>query len=156
VTHVRAATADDLTAIASMYAALHREEWAATGGRPPGAAAQVVEPEWLGEVQAAHDDASTSLFVAEADGAAVGTIRVELAERPYFRIAEIRRLYVAPEWRRHGVASRLMRVAEDAARTGGAAQVRLTVLVGNAGASALYRALGYGEFAIRYAKPIDS
>jgi ribosomal protein S18 acetylase RimI-like enzyme len=155
VTNVRTATADDLPAIAALYAALHAEEWAASGGRPPAAAAAGVEPDWLSEVRGAHTDAATSLFLAEADGVPIGTVRVELAERPYFRIAEIRRLYVAPDWRRRGVASELMRVAEQAARAGGAAQVRLTVLAGNDGASALYLALGYGEFAIRYAKPLD-
>jgi ribosomal protein S18 acetylase RimI-like enzyme len=79
---------------------------------------------------------------------------VELAERPYFRIADIRRVYVVPGWRRRGVATQLMRAAEQAARDAGAKEARLSVVAENAAALRLYEALGYGHFAIRLAKRI--
>jgi ribosomal protein S18 acetylase RimI-like enzyme len=149
MTSVRPAGGDDLTAIATQYADLHREQWTASPQlRPDGDR----EPDWPGEVRAALDDPAAHLFVAEADGQLIGTVRVEFAERPFFRIAEVHRLYVRPEWRRRGVASELMRVAEATAREGGAAEVRLTVLAGNEAALRFYRIGQYHHFATRLAK----
>ncbi len=149
MTSVRPASEDDLPAIARQYADLHREQWTASPQlRPDGDR----EPDWLGEVRAALDDPATHLVVAETDGQLIGTVRVEFAERPFFRIAEVHRLYVRPEWRRRGVASELMRVAETTARDGGAAEVRLTVLAGNEPAMQFYDVRDYRHFATRLAK----
>lgn len=148
---IRTATTADAAAIAEQYAALHRDQWESGGREPPGADR---EPDWLSEVIAALEAPNVRTFVAEADGRVIGTARVELAERPYFRIADIRRVYVEPAWRRRGVASELMRVAETAARESGAKEARLSVVAENAAALRLYEALGYGHFAIRLAKRI--
>ena len=144
---IREATPADAAAIAEMYVALHDDQWRA-GDAPRGAH----EPDWLAEVHAAMDSATTRVFVAEVDGAVVGTARVEFAERPYFRIAEIRRVYVRPAWRRQGVATELMRVGEEAARDGGAGEVRLSVVAENELALRFYERRGYGHFAIRLRK----
>ncbi|HEX6129680.1 MAG TPA: GNAT family N-acetyltransferase [Candidatus Limnocylindria bacterium] len=148
---VRPATAADAPAIAEQYAALHRDQWEGGGAEPPRADH---EPDWLSEVVAALEAANARIFVADAEGRVIGTARVELAERPYFRIADIRRVYVVPDWRRRGVATQLMRVAEQAARDGGAKEARLSVVAENAAALRLYEALGYGHFAVRLAKRI--
>ena len=148
---VRPATQADAPAIAEQYAALHRDQWEGGGGEPPH---DDHEPDWLSEVVTALDAPHVRTFVAEAGGRVIGTARVELAERPYFRIADIRRVYVDPAWRRRGVASELMRVAEAAAREGGAKEARLSVVAENASALQLYRKLGYGHFAVRLAKRI--
>jgi ribosomal protein S18 acetylase RimI-like enzyme len=151
VIRVRPATEADAAQVAEQYGQLHQDQWTGGGIEPPHAAH---EPDWLAEVQAslASDDVRT--FVAEADGRIVGTARVEFAERPYFRIADIRRVYVVPAWRRRGVASELMRVAEETAHQGGAKEVRLSVVAENAPALRLYEKLGYGHFAVRLAKRI--
>jgi ribosomal protein S18 acetylase RimI-like enzyme len=151
VIRVRAATEADAAAIAEQYVALHRDQWERGGGEPPH---DDHEPDWLSEVAAALASPDVRTFVAEADGRLVGTARVELAERPYFRIADIRRVYVVPGWRRRGVATQLMRAAEQAARDAGAKEARLSVVAENAAALRLYEALGYGHFAIRLAKRI--
>lgn len=151
MTRVRPATAADAAQVAEQYGQLHHDQWAGGGAEPPRADH---EPDWLSEVHAALSSEDVRLFVAEADGTIVGTARVEFAERPYFRIADIRRVYVVPAWRRRGVATELMRVAEDAARRGGAREVRLSVVAENAPALRLYRKLGYGHFAVRLAKRI--
>lgn len=148
---IRAATSADAAAVAEQYAALHRDQWESGGREPPRADH---EPDWLAEVLASLDAPNVRTFVAEAEDRVIGTARVELAERPYFRIADIRRVYVEPAWRRRGVASELMRVAEAAAREGGAKEARLSVVAENAAALRLYEALGYGHFAIRLAKRI--
>jgi ribosomal protein S18 acetylase RimI-like enzyme len=145
---IRRATEADAVKIADQYAGLHRDQWA-SGATPPRADR---DPDWLSEVHQALASADARVFVAEASGAVIGTARVEFAERPYFRIAEIRRVYVLPEWRRRGVAGELMRVAEDAARDGGAREVRLSVVAENEDAIGFYRRRGYGDFAIRLRK----
>ncbi|HSM37827.1 MAG TPA: GNAT family N-acetyltransferase [Candidatus Limnocylindrales bacterium] len=147
---IRPATADDAAEIADQYALLHADQWSA-GGTPPRADH---DPDWLAEVTTALASPGTSLFVAEADGVVVGTARIEFAERPYFRIADVRRVYVRPAWRRRGVGVELMRAAEAAAMEGGAAEVRLSVVPENEPALAFYRHLGYGDFAIRLSKRI--
>lgn len=148
---IRPATQADAPDIAEQYAALHRDQWAGGGSEPPHADH---EPDWHSEVLASLATDDVRVFVAEADGRLIGTARVEFAERPYFRIADIRRVYVVPEWRRRGIASELMRVAEETARQGGASEVRLSVVAENGPALRLYQKLGYGHFAVRLAKRI--
>lgn len=151
VIRVRPATPADAPAIALQYAALHRDQWESGGGEPPH---DDHDPDWLSEVTAALASPDVRTFVAEAEGRLVGTARVELAERPYFRIADIRRVFVVPDWRRRGVATALMGVAEQAARDGGAKETRLSVVAENEAALRLYETLGYGHFAVRLAKRI--
>jgi ribosomal protein S18 acetylase RimI-like enzyme len=147
---VRRATEADTDTIGGMYAALHGDQWE-HGGEPPRAER---EPDWRSEVVASLAAEHIITLVAEAGGEIVGTARLEFGERPYFRIADIRRVYVRPDWRRRGVAGALMRAAEDAARGGGAREARLSVVAENEPALALYRRLGYRHFAIRLAKRI--
>lgn len=149
---IRPATEADAGEIADHYAGLHVDQWAGRVTPPAGDH----EPDWGAEVRQALASPDTRLFVAEADGRPIGTARVEFAERPYFRIAEIRRVYVRPDWRRRGVASELMRVAEGAAREGGAREVRLSVVTENAEAIDFYRKRGYGDFALRLRKRIPA
>lgn len=144
---VRLATEADAAEIADQYAALHRDQWAS--GEPPHGER---EPDWLSEVRQALADPATRIFVAEADGAVIGTARIEFAERPYFRIVDVRRVFVRAEWRRRGVAGQLMRAAEEAAVAGGAREARLTVVTENEPAITFYRHRGYGDFAIRLRK----
>lgn len=144
---VRPATDADAAEIADQYAALHRDQW--MSGEPPQGDH---EPDWLAEVHEALAEPATRLLVAEVDGAVVGTARVEFAERPYFRIVDVRRVFVRAEWRRHGVAGELMRVAEQEAVDGGAREARLTVVSENEPAISFYRHRGYGDFAIRLRK----
>jgi GNAT superfamily N-acetyltransferase len=144
---IRLAREADASAIADQYAALHRDQWAS--GEPPHGDH---EPDWLSEVRAALADPATRLFVAEADGSVIGTARIEFAERPYFRIADVRRVFVRAEWRRQGVAGQLMRAVEEAAVAGGAREARLTVVTENDPAITFYRNRGYGDFAIRLRK----
>lgn len=148
---IRRATPADAAAVAAQYAALHEDQWEGAGQAPRGGH----EPDWLGEVLQALSSDTTTLFVAEAGGEVIGTARVELAERPYFRIADIRRVYVRPEWRRRGVATALMTAAEDAAGAGGAREVRLSVVAENSTALAFYARRGFDHFAIRLRKRID-
>jgi GNAT superfamily N-acetyltransferase len=59
--------------------------------------------------------------------------------------AEIKRMWVAPHARRHGVGRRLLAALEDAARAAGHRRVVLDTSWGHSEALAMYRALGYTE-----------
>jgi [ribosomal protein S18]-alanine N-acetyltransferase len=54
-------------------------------------------------------------------------------------------LDVAPAWRRHGLARRLMAEVEAKARAMGAQSIALHVFTGNFGAIRFYEEIGYGR-----------
>jgi GNAT superfamily N-acetyltransferase len=72
------------------------------------------------------------------DGIACGGLR-----RLDPQTAEVKRMFVAPEHRRHGHARRLLRELEDAARKLGYARVRLDTGPLQPEAAALYASSGY-------------
>ncbi len=89
-------------------------------------------------------------ILAEVDGQAAGFACLRLVpymsgDEPY---AELTDLFVAAPFRRRGVARALIAEVERMARAGGAADVIILTGFDNAGAQALYRALGYGDYAI--------
>ncbi len=63
------------------------------------------------------------------------------ADRP----AEIKRMYVVPEYRRRGLARRLLQFLEQSARTAGADAIVLETGLPQADAVQLYRSSGYTE-----------
>jgi ribosomal protein S18 acetylase RimI-like enzyme len=146
---VRPATDADAEPIAHLYEELHDAEW---HGHPP---FPIAYEAFLDEARSVLASGDARVLVASSGEAVIGTARVELAWRPYGPIGEIRRVVVSEAWRRHGVATRLMAAAEEAARAMGTGNLRLTVVSGNADARRLYERLGYEEFAIRYRKRID-
>ncbi len=87
----------------------------------------------------------TILLVAWRDGVLAGTVQVGLDTPPNQpHRAEIRKLLVAPEARRGGVARALMQAAEQAAHDAERTLLTLDTRAGDA-AEPLYRALGWTE-----------
>ena len=82
-----------------------------------------------------------SYLVAEQDGLVVGHAVASVAGD----IAELQRIAVAPEQRRHGLASALLDAVVEVSRTGGADRLLLEVREDNAGALAFYAARGFVE-----------
>lgn len=78
-------------------------------------------------------------FVARLDGRVVGTIMAGYDGHRGW----IYRVAVAPEVRRRGIGSALMRHAEQALKDRGCPKVNLQVHSANAGVAAFYEALGY-------------
>jgi GNAT superfamily N-acetyltransferase len=62
-------------------------------------------------------------------------------------VAEVKRMYVQPEARSHGVAAALLRTLEEAAQAMGYARVRLDTGPKQVTAQRLYRSAGYAEIA---------
>jgi GNAT superfamily N-acetyltransferase len=73
----------------------------------------------------------------------LGHAHLALTDPPELQDVEVR-----PEHRRRGVASSITTAAEQAAGARGYDRLRLQVSVGNDGAQALYRTLGYGDTGI--------
>ena len=132
---VRPFEAADADAVATLVAALNREE-GYNRATPPDAA----------ELRAAFlgADAAGFLLVAEVEAAPVGyatghaTYETEFAARGFY----MGDLYVAREHRRHGIGRALVAAMAAEARARGARFLWWTALPGNAGAHGFYRAIG--------------
>ena len=100
-------------------------------------------------------EAHETLIVAEVGGRLTGfaSLRVtpSLDPAPY---AELSDLFVAPESRRLGIASKLVRYVEGLARERGADHVIVLTGRSNAEAEAFYRSAGYEEHAVALRKPL--
>jgi predicted N-acetyltransferase YhbS len=118
--------------VATIAAWLHAEWWAAEGY------SRAATEAWL---RAAGGPAAPCAFVAEIDGAPVGTATLDtddLPARPELS-PWLASVLVAPSWRGSGVASALVRHVEDAARALG--HRRLWLFTPDA--SAFYAARGW-------------
>jgi len=84
-----------------------------------------------------------ALFIADRGGQPCGC--VGLARCSQERTAEIRRLYVRPDWRGNGIARTLMHHAHHHAGQHGMTRLILDVLPGRTHVISFYRQLGYTE-----------
>jgi ribosomal protein S18 acetylase RimI-like enzyme len=93
-----------------------------------------------------------ALLIAREANTALGCV----AMRPLgVGVAEMKRLYVAPEGRGRGVGRALTRAIIDAARAAGHTELRLDTLAPMREAQALYRSLGFTEIAPYNDNPPD-
>jgi GNAT superfamily N-acetyltransferase len=81
-------------------------------------------------------------FVVRADGqpAACGGVRLVADDGGY---GEVKRMYVRPAYRGHGLAKRVLLALEDAARTEGVGRLRLETGSYQTAAIALYERMGF-------------
>jgi putative acetyltransferase len=84
-----------------------------------------------------------ALLLAELEGKVVGCVALRPLEPP--QTAELKRLYVRPAGRGHGLGMALTLAALEHARGAGYRWVRLDTLPGMSEAQALYRRLGFRE-----------
>jgi GNAT superfamily N-acetyltransferase len=84
------------------------------------------------------------LWIARATDTGLGCV----ALRPFdAAIAEVKRMYVDPHWRGHGVGRALLEALIAGARTRGYATLRLGTLQDMTEAQSLYRSLGFAPIA---------
>jgi putative acetyltransferase len=81
-----------------------------------------------------------SFWIAEEAGALIGTYGLERIDA---RTAELRRMYVAPEARRRGIARALLAHAEQQCRAAGFTRLQLATAELQHAALAFYRAAGF-------------
>ena len=103
----------------------------------------------------AHDERQ-ALLVSRAQGRISGLLALDFM---YYlpldaMTCRITALVIAPDAQRQGLGRWLLREAERRARLGGAARIELTSAAQRTDAHAFYRACGYAESSLRFAKPL--
>jgi putative acetyltransferase len=96
--------------------------------------------EEIGRVADYYGERNGGFWVAESAGAVVGMFGLEPAGPDAM---ELRRMYVAPEARRRGIARQMLVFAEDECRRRGLQSLTLSTSELQGEALALYRAAGY-------------
>ena len=92
-----------------------------------------------------------ALWLASVDGAPVGACGL----KPFAPgICELKRLYVRPEGRGHGLGERLTRAAVDGARDHGYGTMYLDTNAGLVHANAIYERLGFTDIPPYYDNPL--
>ena len=142
---IRAICADDPTALA-LVRAMVEELDVVYGGRLDDPAAPTATPEEMSPPGGAF-------VVVYDDGAPVAGGGVKRLDD---ETAEIKRMYVVPDARSRGLARRLLRALEEAARGLGYARVRLDTGPLQPHAQALYESEGYREIPDYNANPYAS
>ncbi len=94
----------------------------------------------IGRISEYYDRHGGSFWVARCDHALVGMFGLE---RKDVGIMELRRMYVAPERRRRGIAREMLSFAEAHCRSEGVRELHLSTSELQQAALALYRASGY-------------
>ena len=115
----------------------------------------VEEPEtWEDEWKDTLDDIRAGgVFLAEDDEGPVGVARIESTERGR---AHVQLVHVRERGRRQGVAKALLRACVAVAREQGAAYVSLEVLTSNERAVTVWRRLGFQEYSLAMAAPVEA
>ena len=122
---------------------------AATGtATPEEIRARSVDPVYLAAFDSVAASPDNALFVAELDGAVVGTFQVTLipgiAQAGRLR-AKLESVHVAPELRGRGIGRVMIAHAIDFARSKGAGLVELSSNKSRTDAHRFYRTLGFSQ-----------
>lgn len=92
-----------------------------------------------------------ALLVCDHGGALAGGVAMRRIDA---QICEMKRLYVRPDFRGHGIGRILAEAVIDAARQVGYRRMRLDTLPGMDDAQRLYALLGFAEIAPYYENPV--
>ena len=142
--NIRRATESDEAVLRELWEEFEREVPEPYGEGEPW------EDEWRDTLD---DIRGGGVFIAEDDEGPVGVARVEEPKR---RDAHVQLVHVRPRGRRQGVAKALLRACVDDARDRGAEWLSLDVVTSNDAALAVWRRLGFEEYAKFMATPVDA
>jgi ribosomal protein S18 acetylase RimI-like enzyme len=144
---IRTATPDDERQLLALIADHQDYHRALESDWPAGSEIASEYLRYLQDECAAFDG---GIFVAENAGSLAGFLCVSnrrgAPDHPD-RHAFVQDVFVAPEYRRRGIARRLMDAAEMFAASRGVREIRLAVLERNVDARGLYEALGFRGYA---------
>ena len=100
---------------------------------------------WIARLRSSYKRDGNLTFFAEVDGTLVGMVGAGWSSKAKLRhVAEVYGVYVSPEMRGRGIASRLMTKSLDELRSlGGIEKVSLGVTSDNTAAVRLYEKLGF-------------
>jgi ribosomal protein S18 acetylase RimI-like enzyme len=151
---LRPITAAEFPAFVAASKAGYAEGIELHGGQTREAAQQKAEADFPAVLPLGLDTPGHSIFVVEADGAAVG--RLWLAEREMAgrKVLYVYDISIHPEHQGRGYGRAAMRLAEVEARRRGIDRIELNVFGGNDVARGLYRSLGYVETAAQMRKDL--
>lgn len=94
-----------------------------------------------------------AILLAEVDGTPVGVVAVKPLDEE--GVCEMKRLYVTPDVRGHGIGRRLARAILEIAKDLGYEVMRLDTVASMIPARTLYRSLGFEERGPYYHNPLD-
>ncbi len=97
---------------------------------------------WQARLSSASTSGADLPLLALVDGDHAGLAWVQLAPEAS-QIANLYQMWVAPEFRGHGVGRMLLEAAADWARSAGATELRLGVTIGDSPAFRLYSRAGF-------------
>jgi ribosomal protein S18 acetylase RimI-like enzyme len=111
---------------------------------------QEIEKE-IADLPGDYDPPGGALLVAETDHQLVGMIAMRPIDRS---TVEMKRLFVRPHARGHGLATELINRLLDEARHAGYEEIRLDTLPMMTGAQSLYESAGFEDIDPYYETPI--
>ena len=142
---VEASTADEIAEIRALFA--EYQQWL---GEDLSFQDFPAELDSLAELYAPPE--GLLLLATASGGSAAGCVGLKGLEPG---ICEMKRLFVRPPWRGHGLGRSLAEAVVQAGRDAGYAFMRLDTLARLEEAVALYRSMGFYEIAPYYENPMD-
>jgi putative acetyltransferase len=137
---IRAYDDSDAAAVRALFILINREMAPAALRAAFEAYIDLSLREEIDRIPAYYGDRGGSFWIAEQDGVLIGTYGLE---RIGARTAELRRMYVAPEARRRGIARALLAHAEQQCRAAGFDRLQLATAELQQAALAFYRVAGF-------------
>jgi ribosomal protein S18 acetylase RimI-like enzyme len=108
-------------------------------------------------VKTCQEDSNFEYYLAFTDGVPSGFIEFsseDEIENTYKKYIRVNSVYVDNKFRNQGIATELLKTAEDRARELGFTYVGLGVLCKNSPALNLYKKFGFGEYGIELMKAV--
>jgi GNAT superfamily N-acetyltransferase len=144
---IRPATARDLPAVVALFALPGEgNEADRTPSAPGDGETAPLDPRYEAALARMAGDPDNGLFVAEVDGAVVGTFQRTLIQHVAYHggtVSQIENVMVDPRVRGQGVGASMMRWAIDEARRRGCYRIQLTSNKARTRAHRFYERLGF-------------